>query len=370
MPTSPTAIDALPAEPSTSDPANFATEADAFLAALPTFRTQTNAAATNVYNNAVEAEADAVAADASADAAAASAAAADISADASAASAASALGAPGTNATSTTSLTIGTGAQSLTIQTGKLYSVGQTVVIARTSAPATTQMTGVVTAHDSGTGALDVTVGSVVGSGTHTDWTVSLSASQSLPFASEAEAEAGVATDKAMNALRVAQAIAALVPAELIAIVQDQKSNGTHGDGLTASGWRTRTLNTEVSDPDGLVTIASNQITINEPGTYEIEAFGGVHSSTSFTTTVNARSRLYDISGSAVISQGENVKASFLGTDGAETFALTHVVGVIEVATTKTIEFQTYPSATGLTGRAVTTGEVEVYSTVIIRKKA
>ena len=39
------AIDALPEAPSTNDVANFATEADAFLAALPTFRTQANALA-------------------------------------------------------------------------------------------------------------------------------------------------------------------------------------------------------------------------------------------------------------------------------------------------------------------------------------
>lgn len=82
----------------------------------------------------------------------------------------------GSNATSTSSLTIGTGAKSLTIQTGKSIVVGMTLVIARTSAPTTTRMSGVVTSYDSGTGALGVTVDSVTGSGTHTDWTVSLSA--------------------------------------------------------------------------------------------------------------------------------------------------------------------------------------------------
>jgi len=93
-----------------------------------------------------------------------------------AASAASALNAPGTSATSTTSLTIGSGAKSLTIQTGKLFAVGQTVVIARASDPIT-QMTGVITAHNNGTGALSVTIptNGFTGSGTFTDWTISLS---------------------------------------------------------------------------------------------------------------------------------------------------------------------------------------------------
>jgi hypothetical protein len=54
MPTSPTPIAALPTPPSRDDSANFATRGDAFLAALPTFRSETNAVATNVYNNAVE----------------------------------------------------------------------------------------------------------------------------------------------------------------------------------------------------------------------------------------------------------------------------------------------------------------------------
>lgn len=94
-------------------------------------------------------------------------------ATAAAASAASALNAPGTNATSTTSLTIGTGNQVLTIQTGKAYVVGQTLVIASTASPAN-QMTGIVTAYNSGTGALTVNVSQIAGSGTFAAWTVSM----------------------------------------------------------------------------------------------------------------------------------------------------------------------------------------------------
>lgn len=84
MPVTPTPIAALPTPPSRADSANFAARGDAFLGALPTFRTETNAVATNVYNNAVEADADAVAAAASAVAAANSAAAANASAQAAA----------------------------------------------------------------------------------------------------------------------------------------------------------------------------------------------------------------------------------------------------------------------------------------------
>jgi hypothetical protein len=108
--------------------------------------------------------------------------AADASADAAAASATSALGAPGTNATSTTSLTVGTGSKSLTIQTGKAYSVGQVVVIASTASPGN-QMTGIITSYNSGTGALVVDAQQTLGSGTLAAWTISLGAlvSSTLP---------------------------------------------------------------------------------------------------------------------------------------------------------------------------------------------
>lgn len=45
-----TTITALPTPPSTTDPVNFDSRADAFLAALPTFQAETNAVATEVNN--------------------------------------------------------------------------------------------------------------------------------------------------------------------------------------------------------------------------------------------------------------------------------------------------------------------------------
>lgn len=101
-------------------------------------------------------------------------AAAQAQAAAAAASAASAVLSPTTNGTSTTSLTIGTGAQTLTTQTGKNFVVGMSVKIARTAAP-TNWMAGDVTAYDGATGALTVDIIATNGSGTFTDWTISLS---------------------------------------------------------------------------------------------------------------------------------------------------------------------------------------------------
>ena len=46
------------------------------------------------------------------------------------------------------------------------------------------------------------------------------------------------------------------------AIIVDQKSATTDGGTFTSGDWRTRDLNTELSDPDGIVTISSNQFTL------------------------------------------------------------------------------------------------------------
>jgi len=174
-------ITLLPDPPSRANPSDFANKADLFLGALPTFAVEANTLATDVNLKQTQAAASAVAADASADAAAlsetnaaASAVAADASADAAALSATSAINAPGTTATSTTSLTIGTGSKTFTIQTGKAYSVGQTVVVANTVTP-TNQMTGVITDHNSGTGSITVDVQAVSGAGTFASWSVGMS---------------------------------------------------------------------------------------------------------------------------------------------------------------------------------------------------
>jgi len=171
MPTAPTPITALPTPPSRTDPANFPARADAFVAQLPTFGSQANAVATNVYNNAVEADQDASAANAHRVAAAASAATAS-------AAALTAVNAPGTQGTSTTSLTIGTGAKIFTTQTGKAWVLGQWVIIAN-SAAAANWMLGYITAYNSGTGAMTVEVTSTGGSGTFNTWNIALSAPSS-----------------------------------------------------------------------------------------------------------------------------------------------------------------------------------------------
>ena len=147
----------------------FVAAMDNLLAALPTMVTQENTWAGQVNSTATSVSTDATTATAQAGIATAQATAAS-------ASATTAVNAPGTSATSTTSLTIAIGAQSLTIQTGKSLVVGMPIIIARTADPAGTKMQATITAYNSGTGALTATVptGGTTGSGTYTDWTISL----------------------------------------------------------------------------------------------------------------------------------------------------------------------------------------------------
>ena len=229
----PTPIDALPTPPSTSDPTNFDSRADAFLGALPDFRSEANALATNVFGNATDA--------------AASATTASTKAAEALASANTAVNAPGTSATSTTSLSVGSGAKSPTLaQTGKDFAIGQPVRIARTSAPSTTWMQGIITAFDSGTGAMTVAVSTFAGTGTHTDWTVSLTGPAALEAATAAEVCAGDSGTKTVTpeALRLAAAFQTLTDAATIAWDADLGFNAR----VTLGGNRTMGEPTNLHD--------------------------------------------------------------------------------------------------------------------------
>ena len=58
---------------------------------------------------------------------------------------------------------------------------------------------------------------------------------------------------------------------ESYAVIADQKTANTDGGTATSGDWRTRDLNTELHDPDGIVSISSNQFTLGA-GTYYVIA--------------------------------------------------------------------------------------------------
>jgi hypothetical protein len=78
-----------------------------------------------------------------------------------------------TTSSSSTSNTIGTGAKTFTVETGKGYVAGQSLSIAYTTTP-TNRMFAVVTSYNSTTGELVVEVQAIEGSGTYTAWSIAL----------------------------------------------------------------------------------------------------------------------------------------------------------------------------------------------------
>lgn len=102
---------------------------------------------------------------------------------AAAASAASAVLSPGSQATSGSSMTIGTGSQSLTLaQTGKNFVVGQWVSITDAANPSVNWMTGAIASFNAGTGAMTVSVAFASGSGTLSSWVITqATAGNALP---------------------------------------------------------------------------------------------------------------------------------------------------------------------------------------------
>ncbi|MDZ7863018.1 hypothetical protein [Acidovorax sp.] len=170
MPTNPPNITALPSPPDPNDRSSFNARAYPWSVAQQTLATEVAAVAANVKGNADEA----IAASGVAVAKAAQALASEAAA---AASAASALNAPGAFATSTTGVAIGAGTKNLTLsQLGKLFFPGQRIIMALATDPVSTQQVGTVASNDPATGALSIVVGSgdFRGSGTFTDWVISM----------------------------------------------------------------------------------------------------------------------------------------------------------------------------------------------------
>jgi len=58
--------------------------------------------------------------------------------------------------------------------------------------------------------------------------------------------------------------------AKSVAIIADVKAQGVDGGTNLATTWSTRSLNTEIDDPQNIVSITSNQFTL-QAGTYLIE---------------------------------------------------------------------------------------------------
>lgn len=82
------------------------------------------------------------------------------------------------------------------------------------------------------------------------------------------------------------------------AVLEDQKSAGTDGGSFNPSTWVKRTLNTEVYDPDGLISVASSEFTPTVNGWVEWSAPAR--------EVYAHKTRLYNVTGAAVVGYGSS----------------------------------------------------------------
>lgn len=91
-------------------------------------------------------------------------------------------------------------------------------------------------------------------------------------------------------------------------ILEDQKTSGTAGGGATSGSWETRDLNTEARDPDGIVSISSNEFTSTKAGWVEWSAPAYRVS--------GHKTRLYNVTDATVVDYGST---EFAGPSGTTT---------------------------------------------------
>lgn len=138
--------------------------------------------------------------------------------------------------------------------------------------------------------------------------------------------------------------------------IQDQKANTTVPATITNGAWRTRELNTEVTDTAALASVAGNQITL-QPGRYLVwaSAPGSVGSGD------RGRFRLQNVTDGATLVSGTNY-----GGSGSTIAPPAILFGVFTLSAAKALELQHYCAVTGAGGVPASTGEVEIYANVYL----
>ena len=149
--------------------------------------------------------------------------------------------------------------------------------------------------------------------------------------------------------------------AKSVAIIADVKAYNVNGGTFTQDAWRTRDLNTELDDPSSIVTIASNQFTL-QAGTYLVEWSAPAYN-------VNRHSsRLQNITDSTTDSEGTSEYVS--NADDIVTKSIG--AKVITITSAKAFEIQHYGGTTSATwGFGLSSnisGQNSVYTLVKIHK--
>ena len=123
---------------------------------------------------------------------------------------------------------------------------------------------------------------------------------------------------------------------ESYAIIADQKATDTAGGSSSTGTFNTRDLNTELADPDGIVTISSNQFTL-QAGSYLIRASAPAYKAARHQILINnvTDSAVAAVGQPEYCGGGESVgnrafAAGRVTITGAKAFDIRHRVGNAE----------------------------------------
>ena len=141
--------------------------------------------------------------------------------------------------------------------------------------------------------------------------------------------------------------------------ITDTKGTTTQGGTFTSGDWRTRDLQTEDNDDDGIVSISSNQFTL-QAGTYHIDA------SCCAVGVDNHSARIYNVTDSSTTLTGLANKNQ---EDNVSDYA--HVRGQFTIAAAKTFELQhrCYTTVSTHGFGAYSSWNNNVYSIIEIHKR-
>ncbi|WBT40170.1 hypothetical protein [Hyphomicrobium sp. DMF-1] len=161
---------------------------------------------------------------------------------------------PSYQATSTSSVAIGTGAKTFTVQSGRGYSAGQWLRVSNSSS---NYMEGTVTSYSSTTLIINVPAGRAIGSGTFTSWNVNIAGdigpANSLAIGSVTTGAAGSSASATITGTAPSQTLNLVIPRGNTGVAGDTGPQGSTGAAATITVGTVDTV-----DPDDPATVTNS----------------------------------------------------------------------------------------------------------------
>lgn len=151
------------------------------------------------------------------------------------------------------------------------------------------------------------------------------------------------------------------VGAQSFAIFQNQQTANTAGPNPSSGSWQVWALTTEVTDPDGIASLSSNQITLGA-GTYAMYICVAAPGATG-PASIQDKYRIRNATDSTTVIQGVN------GGMYAGLNAHNVLFGFVKIAGSKAFQLEVYRSS-ATSAWQYNTGDIEVYATWMIQKVA